>query len=528
MAKLSEEQMGLLPYGGSRASKRKGVAQTSVIGLAPDQLAQYYPDEPSLVIRFKDMNSVGREVAAEMERIRKALPDLRLPQGAPADLLRRALRLPEAVLIDPVRPFAFVLAEGGWAAILPTRSGEKAPSSLRQLDAIYCVAGDAPVVQSYRPGFRKGFYLPGDVSVIATPDALKALGSSLAAMLAPLGLDPSTLDSWIPPCPADIERIDVALRLQQGVLRVDLRAAPDRASPTAAYLERMRPRPSGAVRWLPPRGTTYVEFVSPPLHWEGLLSVLLRGTDQRAEDEERLLFSVRRFLAALGRDAAAVLHLVPEAPGSLLLVAELEDPEATTAFFDSPDLVALLGRAAGPDGNLEWKADVFQHKGASVGMIQGNLGRNRLLAWRRSGDIALSTAAVLMSGPVVVYAAIVGDRLCLAIGPKSRGEMELLIEHVQRGTPADNEHNVEVTTLFPQRLAALSADLGALFDGCVEATPYWKGDLAALRTAALRTPIPVSAAVTVEGGALRAAANIRPALLAEAVARLRAHARAGK
>jgi hypothetical protein len=524
MGKVSDDHRGLLRHR-YPGSKRTGGAQTSVIGLAPDQLAQYYPDDPELVVRFRDVDSVGREAAAELERIRKALPELAPPAGAPADLLRRALQLPDAVLIDPVRPFALVRTEAGWAAILPTRSKDKAQSRLRQLDAVYCVAGSPAVVQSYRAGFRKGFYLPGDVSVIATPDAFRSLGPSVAAALRPFGVDSAALDSLVLPCPPDIERIDVAVRLQEGLLRVDLRAAPNRDSPTAAYLDRLRPRPSGAVRWLPSRGTAYVECVSPPLEWEALLCALCRSdAPPSGAEEERLLFSFRRFLAALGHDVALVLHFVPRAPGSVLLVGETNDPAATEAFLDSPDLQALLVRAAGPDGSLAWQPNAFECKGGvKVGTIQGNLSRSRLLGWRRSGNLALSTFAVLSSGPVVAYVAIVGDKLCVAVGPKSRTDMELLVEHVQRGAPVDNEHATEVTTLFPQRLAAVSGDLGTVFDGCVEAAPYWSEDWSGLRTAALRSHIPGSAAVTVEGGALRIAVNLRPALLAEALARLRRH-----
>ncbi len=523
MAKVSDDRGGYLRprLAGAR---RTGPAQTSVIGLAPDQLAQYYPDDPELIVRFRDVDSVGREAAAELERIRKALPGLALPPGSPADLLRRALQLPDAVLIDPVRPFALVRTGAGWAAILPTQSNEKAPARLRQLDAVYCIAGSPAVVQSYRAGFRKGFYLPGDVSVIATPDAFRNLGPSLAAALSPLGVKAAALDGAVFPCPPDIERIDLAVRLQDGLLRVDLRAAPDRDSPTAAYLDRLRPRPSGSVRWLPSRGTAYVECVSPPLEWEALLGALLRGdVPPSGAGEERLLFSIRRLLAALGRDASLVLHFAPRAAGSILLVGETDDPAATEAFLDSADLQALLARAAGPDGTLAWQPNAFEFKGVNVGMIQGNLSHTSLLDWRRSGNVLLSTFAVLSSGPVVAYVAIVGDKVCVAVGPKSRADMELLVEHVQRGAPVDNEHVTEVTTLFPQRLAAASGDLGAIFDRCVEAAPYWREGWAGLRTAALRSPIPGSAAVTVEGGALRVAVNLRPALLADALARLRRH-----
>ncbi|HEX5138590.1 MAG TPA: hypothetical protein VFY93_16580 [Planctomycetota bacterium] len=508
---------------GSRTGKRSTGAQTSVIGLAPDQLAQYYPDDPALVVRFRDIDSVGREAAAELDRVRKALPDFAMPLGAPADVLRRVLKLPDSVLIDPVRPFAFVRMEAGWAAILPTRSREKAPARLRQLDAVYCVSGDPAVVQSYRAGFRKGFYLPGDVSVIATPDAFRTLPSALAPVLRVLGVDDAAVEGLALPCPPDIERLDLAVRLQEGVLRFDLRAAPDRDSPAAAYLERLRPRPSGAVRWLPSRGTAYVECVSPPLEWEALLGALLRDDEPGAGTEQRELFSVRRLLAALGHDVALVLHFVPRGAGSVLLVGETDDPEATAAFLASADLQTLLAVAAGPDGSLAWQPNAFECKGVTVGMVEGNLSRSRLLSWRHGGNLLLSTLAVLSSGPVVAYAAIVGDKLCVAIGPKSRADMELLVEHLQRGTPVDNEHATEVTSLFPQRLAAVSGDLGAIFDGCVEAAPYWREEWSGLRTAALRSPIPASGAVTVEGGALRVALNVRPALVAEAIARLRAH-----
>jgi len=504
-------------------NKRPGGAQTSVIGLAPDQLAQYYPDDPTLVVRFRDIDSVGREAATELDRVRKALPDFAMPLGAPADLLRRFLHLPDTVLIDPVRPFAFVKTEAGWAAILPTRSKDKAPARLRQLDAVYCVSGDPAVVQEYRAGFRKGFYLPGDVSVIATPDAFRKLPTTLAPFLGVLGVDAAAVEGFALPCPPDIERLDLAVRLQEGVLRFDFRAAPDRDSPTAAYLERLRPRPSGAVRWLPSRGTAYLECVSPPLEWEALLGALLRTEAPGAGAEERVLFSVRRLLAALGHDVALVLHFVPRATGSVLLVGETDDPEATEAFLESEDLHSLLEVAAGADGSLEWQRNAFECKGVQVGMVEGNLSRSRLLAWRHSGNLTLSTFAVLSSGPAVAYAAVVGDKLCIAVGPKSRGDMELLIEHVQRGTPVDNEHTTEVTSLFPQRLAAISGDLGAIFDGCVEAAPYWREEWSGLRTAALRSPIPASAAVTVEGGALRVAVNVRPGIMAEAVARLREH-----
>jgi len=501
---------------------KKSGGPTSVIGLAPDPLAQYYPEDAALVVRCKDLNAFSGEVAEQVARVRAALPGLPLPAGDPTELLRRMLKLPEAVLIDPVRPFAFVKVKLGWVGILPTRSKDKAPTRLKQLDAVYCVAGEPGIGAAYRAGFRKGFYLPGDVSVMADAETFRTLGSELTALLAPLAVDLSALDAWLPPVPDDIKRVDVGARLQQGALRVDLRAAPGRDSPTAVYLERMRPVPPGAVRWLPPRGTAYVEFTNPPLDWEGLVSVLFRDQLQPPTGgAEQLLFSVRRFLAALGQDAAAVLELEPDRAGTILLVAQLEKPDASTAFFESVDHAELLRAIAGPDGELTWKPDAFSYRGIQVGMITGNVSRPRLIEWRQSGSFLLTTLSVLLRGPAVAYVAVAGDKLCVLVGQKAREDFETVLEHVLRGRPVDNDHNVEVVSLFPQRLAAASVDLAALYNGLRDAAPYWHENGRTLRDLQLRLKIPAAVAVTVEGGALRIAVRVPPPVVAETAARIR-------
>ena len=47
---------------------------------------------------------------------------------------------------------------------------------MKRLDGVYCVVGDPAVVATYQPALRKGFYLPGDISVRAEPVALRKLG----------------------------------------------------------------------------------------------------------------------------------------------------------------------------------------------------------------------------------------------------------------------------------------------------------------------------------------------------------------
>ncbi|MHC5031294.1 MAG: hypothetical protein ACYTGU_10600 [Planctomycetota bacterium] len=493
--------------------------QTSVIGLATDPLAQYYPDGAALVVRFSDPGALAREVAPQLRDLQRVMPQLKLPSGDPMDMIRKVAGLPAVVTIDPVRPFAFVEVEQGWAAIIPTRNRDKDSVRLKQLDAVYCVAGDPAVVAAYRPGFRKGFYLPGDVSLIAARKALGGLGARLTRVAAPLGLDLTLLDRWVPPIPGDVERVDLGVRLRQGGLRVDVRAAPRPDSQTAAFLERLKPSTSAAARWLPSQGTIYAEFLCPPADWDRFLLVFLRDVLPPLEGERaQLHFSLGRFLSALGRDASAVVTLDDKGKGTLLLVANLDDPEATRSFFGSYDCTHVLETIAGPGGSLEWTAEAFKRSGVRVGAIRGRLSRQRLLEWRRGGTVFFATLGVLLRAPAACYVAVVEDKLCIVTGHGARYEMERAIDHLQKGAPVDNDHNVEVASLFPQRLAAVSVDLAALFDGTREAATYWHPQGRNLRELSLRWRLPASVAVTAEGGALRAAIRIRPIMLAEAAA----------
>jgi len=503
--------------------RKKHFGRTSVIGLATDPLAQYYPEGVALVVRFSDPGTLAREMAPQLRDLQRALPRWKLPEGAPTDMIRQVLGLPPDVTIDPVRPFAFVKAEGGWAAIIPTRSRDKGGARLKQLDAVYCVAGDPQVVEAYRPGFRNGFYLPGDVSLIAQRTALQDLGARLTEVAAPLGLDLTLLDRWMPPIPGEVERVDVGVRLRKGGLRVDVRAAPVPGSQTALFLERLKPSTSAASRWLPSQGTLYFELLCPPSDWDQFLLVFLRDLLPRMDGEQaQLHFSLGRFLTALGRDAAALVTLDDKGKGTLLLIANLDDPQAPRSFFGSYDFTHLLKAIAGPGGSLEWTAKSFERSGVRVGAIRGRLSRDRLLEWRRGGNIFLATLGVLLRAPAACYVAVVEDKLCIVTGHGARYEMERVIDHLQRGAPVDNDHHLEVVSLFPQRLAAVSVDLAALFDGTREAAVHWHPNGRNLRDLSLRWRLPASMAITAEGGALRAAFRVRPTMLAEAATAIEA------
>jgi hypothetical protein len=503
--------------------RKKHAGQTSVIGLATDPLAQYYPDNAALVVRFNDPGTLAREVAPQLRDLQRVLPRLKLPSGNPTDMIRRVAGLPPVVRIDPVRPFAFVRIGKGWATIIPTRNRDKDSVRIKQLDAVYCVAGDPEVVAAYRPGFRKGFYLPGDVSLIAQRNALENLGSGLSELAAPLGLDLTLLDRWMPPVPGDVERVDIGARLRQGGLRIDIRAAPHPKSQTALFLERLKPSTSAAARWLPSQGTVYVELLCPPADWDRFLLVFLRDLlPPLVGERAQLHFSLGRLLGALGRDASALLTLDEKGKGTLLLVANLDDPETTRSFFGSYDFTHLLETIAGPGGKLEWSAESFKRSGVRVGAIRGRLSRDRLLEWRRTGTVLYATLGTMLRGPAACYVAVVEDKLCIVAGHGARYEMERAIDHLQKGAPVDNDHNLEVVSLFPQRIAAVSVDLAALFDGTREAAAYWHPQGRNLRDLSLRWRLPASVAVTTEGGALRAAIRIRPTMLAEAAATIEA------
>jgi len=492
----------------------------SVIGLVPDTLAPYYPDGAPLVLRFEDRTALQREALPELRAVAAQLPGLALPTDGVEVVLRKLLDLPESVTIDAQRPFALIPTPLGWAAILPTRSHEEAGGRMKPLDGVYCVAGDPEVVAAYEPGFRKGFCLPGDLSVVVAPEAVPRIGTLLTEACGALGPDFRWLDGCLGPLPTDIERVDFAVRVGQGGLRADLRLAPNRESPTAFYLEKMKPASSDAARWLPSNGTLYAELTARPLDWEGLFLNLARDlipAPKLARSPE--LAALRGLLAAFGRDVSVMLDLTPEGLGTILLVADLDEVAATQAYFGSPEFARLLELIAGPGGQLDWKPDAFDRNGVSVGAITGNISRSRLQEWRGEGVLA-STLSVLLRGPVICYVTTVSDKLCIVVGQTARPETERFIDHLRNGRASDNDHNLEAATLFPYRLAAASVDLAALFDGCREAAPYWHPQGRALKPLSLRWRLPASIAVTIEGGALRCAVRVRSAQLAEATAKI--------
>lgn len=525
LIKDQRERQHRLELARARARRAKSrAAATSVIGLVKDPLASHYAEGAQVVVRFDNMTALMREAGPRMAEVRKALPKLGLVAGKPDQLLRRILRLPEPVVFDPLRPFAFVRVEQGWAAVVPTRPREEAGGRLRALDGIYCVAGDPAVVAAYQPGYRKGFYLPGDCSLILPkPDAIKSLGKDLSAVFGPVGIELGFLDGVLGPIPKDIARVDAALRFGAGGLRCDVRIAPMRDSPTAVLLEQLRPRSPEAVRWLPPDGTIYVELGTPLMKWDGLMASLARDPEHTTDAEQPTGAgaSVRQALALLDDESAAMLHLDPDGSGRVILVARLSDPEVVRDYLGSADFQALLKKLAGPGGHLEWMPEVFTHGEVEVSAVTGHFSRHMLMEWRDQG-ILKATLGMLLRGPVVVYLAVVGDKLCLLAGSSARSEIERFIDALANSVHLGNQHAGDVDPLFRQRLGAVSVDLAALFDGTREAAPFWHKNGQALREIALELRMPVAMAATIEGGALRLACRVPPRMLAEAAAKVSA------
>ena len=485
--------------GEDRPSRRRRAPTTSVIGLVGDQLAPLYPADATVIVRFAELSTLREAAADQFNEVARMLPALGLPTGKPEALLRKMLGLLETRSLDPMRPFALVKTKAGWAGVVPTRS-ESEQENIKPLDGLYSVAGDAEVVAAYSAAWKKGFYLPGECSVVTRPDALGEFG----------------LDAIARALPADITRIDMSLRFDKKGTRVDLRLAPDGNGDTALLLERMKPALSKAMPYLPADGTMYVELRTPAAQWEKLLLRFAGGLPQA---DAEVVASVRQALTILDQDTAVMLDLDPNGSARVALVAHLGDESYADAFIGSSAFRGLLKHIAGPGGSLDWKPDAFRRDWVQIGIVTGNISRRRLKEWRNEGLLS-STVAMMLRGPVLAYVAVVDEKLCVLIGQRTRPEVETFLSQLRSGRPGGNDHATQVDPLFKTRLGSVSLDLADLFDGTRSAAPAWHKNGRALTNLALRWRIPAAAAVTVEGGALRVAIRLRPRMIADAASKI--------
>lgn len=495
-------------------------ARPSYVGLVPDSLSNYYAEDAEVIVRFADLATLRRAPARQLAAIRAAYPELGLPGLDPVHLVRHMLGLPNSVAINIVRPFAFVKVADGWVGVLASRSFAEAGERMKALDAIYVVAGDPKLVAGYEAGFRKGHYLPGDCSLRVRPESIPELGSKLTGITHLLGLDLEFLDGWCRTAPSDLERLDVAAHFGDSGVRLDVRAAPEPDSPTALYLRQLKPAAGTTPLRLPAGGAIYLEFVTAPRLWLDLVGRLrpdLLGGDAAA-DPVRTLW--REALGQFGEDTSTVVQLDGEGGGSVVLAGHLEDATHTRVFLESQDMRRLLKSIAGTEGFLEFRPEPGSDVGPAIGTISGSISHRRLLGWRSSGDPVLASLSLLLQGPLLCRIAIVEDRIFMVMGKRARQGNNAFFRDLETGRKVDHAHAREAGKLFPHRIAAFTLDLGRLYDGALEAAPFWSPKGRRLREHPLDRRLPTTVAMTVEGGALRFAVRLRAVELAESARRV--------
>ncbi|MDH3591567.1 MAG: hypothetical protein OER88_06795, partial [Planctomycetota bacterium] len=475
--------------------------------------------------RFDALVVLQREAASALSTIHRIMPGLGLPDASAHELLKRLTGLPDTVRLSATKPFAIVFTEAGWAAVIPCKDVGPGGERMKALDSLYAVAGDPAVVEGYRPGFRKGFFLPGDCSVVTNLRGFSTLGSTLTRAFSVFHLDFSGLDAALPPMPEDVERIDLAMRFNTTGVRIDLRAAPQRDSPLARLLtiDALKPTNSAALATLPTSGTLYLESGTSPALLAALCEAVLDPRSvyaERTDKQRRWRRAWQRGLEVLGTNAGAVVDLEPDGSGTAIVVSHVSDSDAADEFFGSDEFATLLATAAGPGGNLRYKAAEFQRHGANVGVVTGHVSHERNLAWRRSKDKRLATLSMILRGPVVMYVARQENKLCWVVGKRSRAVMESLLDRLHSGTSSSTPRDLDIAALFSKRIASFTINLAELFDGLRDAAPYWHPNGARLQNQILRWGIPASGAITVEGDALRVAIRLAPTPMAEAYVRL--------
>ncbi|MGQ0612200.1 MAG: hypothetical protein ACT4PV_00405 [Planctomycetaceae bacterium] len=470
-------------------------------GLVPDTLAALYPEGADMLLRFEDMATLDKLVTPHVAEVRRLLSVAGVPKGSPSGFLRRAFKLPADVDFDTGRPFALVRWKGRWMGFLPTL-GTQQSERMKRTGPLYCAVGPPDLVAAYAPAGRGGYVLAGQAALLAVPGALADLSAGLSELLEPLGLTPPALASLAGHA-KDLTRIDLALRFSPGDLQIDLRLAPRAEGALASTLSRLVPDSSRAARLLPRNATLYAEWTSPRDEL-----VALAGT--------RLPPDATAFL---GTSAACSVQLGAEGPGSLCFVAELDDAAATHAFFRSSSFENLLRELAGDGGHLDWTPEIFRRQGAVVGLVTGHVGRPALQRLREAGPSA-TVLATLLRGPVVAYVGIGGERLGVVIGQRARPEAERFFDGLASGEMIENPHSAQVALLHPKRFAALTVDLAGLVEGCREAGPFLFPGGRGLLDLRLRTSVPVTASLTIEGGALRATATFSPRQVASVIAQI--------
>jgi len=469
-------------------------ARPSIIGLREDPMGPLYPRDAQLIVRFADLSTLQKHALPHLEEVATLLPGLGLPELPPGTLLRIRAGLPDSIVVDRVLPFAFVRTTKGIIALIPVKGSLTDTHRIRRVDKHYCVAGSEAAVKAYRPAATRGYFLPGDISVVAPRDAIAGLSDRLGELAALEGITLPLPKGFPAVRPEEVERVDLALHFSDHDVRIDLRLAPDTTheGSLAALLAALQPRAGGALGYLPADGVFTLATTASIPTWSALAREL---TQAQAIVDARF--------ALLGDDAAATLVLDGDGPASLVLVSHLAatDRNAVRSFLAGKEIKDLVAQAAGADGQLKYTPRAFKRHGVHVATIAGELDTATAKALRTSTLIG-PLAEQFTSGPIVVHVALVGDHLCIVAGERSRPVLErVLARLVGKGEAPDA--NATLTNQLMDT-PALEAHI----------------DLAPFFAHAAGAPLPVQFAVGAEGGSLRIAARLPDIELAAVVRRL--------
>jgi len=500
--------------------RRGGTARAarSHVGLTTDDLAPLYPKDAQFVVRCADLATLRRHAQGRLAKFATLLPDWRLPELPPGTLLRVLCALPDGVLLDRLHPFAFVETPDGWLALVPINGEFEDADHLRRVKDRYCVAGSPDAVKAYAPGHRAGYFLSGDISVIATGEAVADLGARLTRAAGTLKVQLPGLNDFPGEAFAGVDRADLALRCSESGVRADLRIVPNpkRAGTLSTLVGALRARKGRSLGWLPANGSlTIASGCDVP----SLLALAdqLRGPTLDPEDTPPAA-SLRSALSLLGDDAAVRLNVDEGQRPTLEIVAELTEPDRRIAseFLAGGKLPDLLAGIGGPANTLEYKPDVLQYNGVSMGTV-GGFPAPAVLRALRAQPVLGDPLANLFAREGRIHVAITGNRLCITMGEDARGAMESLIDRIA-GTPSPSSNppasNPPARSNGLRRAPLLEATLDA-------AAFLRRSHPAAL--AGTRERLAVELAVTTEGDALHLSlrlplARIASVLSAQAVA----------
>jgi len=469
-------------------------AVASNVGLEVDALAPLYPTDARLVIRCSDLTTLNAHARARLANLAALLPGWGLPELPPGTLLRVNCVIPDLIVIDHSNPFAFVQTDAGWVVLLPIQDSFTDSEFLRRVDDRYCVAGSSEALDAYAPGGRPGHFLSGDLSIAAHADAVPDLGRRLTEAAATLDIKVPGLADLPGVAFAGIERVDLALHCLESTVRADLRVVPnaERAPALATLVAALDARRGSALGRLPENG---MMTLAAGCDVASLLTMATRfGAVQPDTDAPGTAAALQTALSMLGDDTAVTLHLDGKARPTLRMVAELTQPERRTAqkFLGSKAWDSMLAELAGFGHSLIYEPSALEPAnkaaGTHVAKISGSPAGPQLAALK-AWPVLGESLARLFAGGDRIRVALVGNRLCVAVGESAQEAVGAMIDRIRTG---NTDGAARTNGIRERALMEGSFDAAALL-----ALAHQQNLAPALRR------LPVDFAIATEGDALR-------------------------